>query len=126
MPRDTRRETAVDRAVQRYSRALRDGTNPCRADRNPDAQAENYRRAQERQELRAGQVRKLLESRDVPRLHRIAYRACALQLDAIIRRHSGETLRLLATATLARWTARGLDPVVLKAIARQVYYLTAD
>jgi hypothetical protein len=125
LPSDPVRQTAVNRAVERYARTLRQGTNPCRADRDPSAQTDNYRRALEQQELRAEQVRSVLDSLGVPRIHHIAYRSYALQLDAIIRRYSGETLRALLMAASSRWTRYGLDPKVLRAIAERVYGLTA-
>ncbi len=123
MPPDRRRLTAVDRAASRYARTLRQRTNPCPADGNGTSQIANFRRALERTELRAEQVRQVLLSLDVPPSQYVAYRNFGLHLDKLIRDHSGETLRTLAASAVARWTCYGLQSDVLSAICVQVFGL---
>ncbi len=125
-PETRRRLLSVDRAVGRYSRSLQQRTNPCRADGNPQEQADNFRRALERSELRAQQVREVLCAMGVPPMQSVAYRNFGLRLDKLIRENSGATLRLRATEALDYWTAYGLRPEVLSAICETVFGLDME
>ena len=123
MKPDIRRQMAVDRATRRYGNAVRQGSIPCRADGNSAGQADNYRTAAERSELRFAQVRQVLMERGVPPIQFVPYRNFALHLDKLFRQHSGETLRQLAWVAIGYWTAYGLRQEVLRAIVATVFSL---
>jgi len=124
LPTCPARLPALDSAVSRYLRALRQGAVPCRADRDPDAQTANYRQALERNELRAAQVRQVLDSIGVPPVQHLAFRRYALHLDKLCRKYSGRTLKARARLALDYWTASGLDPAILRTVAQQVFGLS--
>lgn len=124
MPNDRRRLIAVDRAVGRYARSLRQGTNFCRADGDTDSQTANYHRSAERAELRAEQVKQVLMDFGIAPLHFFAYRDFGLQLDKLTREREDETLRHLARSAIGYWTAYGLRPDVISTICEQVFDLT--
>lgn len=111
---------ADDPAVSRYLRSLRQGTSPCRADGDSETQTANYRRGHERNALLNARLRRLLDSCAVSPALRLPYRNFCLHLDKLCRRYSGKTLRRLAALALDRSAASGLDPAILKAIARQL------
>ncbi len=126
MKPDIRRQMAVDRATRRYGNAVRQGSIPCRADGNSAGQADNYRTAAERSELRFTQVKQVLMERGVSPIQFVPYRNFALHLDKLFRQHSGETLRNLASTAIDYWTSYGLRPEVLKEICKQVFALEVD
>jgi hypothetical protein len=64
-PSDVRSIKSVDCAVSRYVRSVRRGSVPCRTDGDANSQAANYRDAAERAELRAEQIRRILNERGV-------------------------------------------------------------
>jgi hypothetical protein len=123
MKPDIRRQIAVDRATRRYGNAVRQGSIPCRADGNSAGQSNNYRTAAERSELRFTQVKQVLMERGVPPIQFVPYRNFALHLDKLFRQHSGETLHQLAASAVDYWSAYGLRPEVLRAIAGTVFSL---
>ena len=123
MNRDTRRLVAVDRAVQRYAASLRQGSNLCRADGNSESQTENFRDAFERASLRYAQIKEVLCDSGVVVCQFVVYRSFGLHVDKLFRDYSGESLRLMVTDTIDRWTSYGCEPEVLKAICRQVFAL---
>jgi hypothetical protein len=122
-PRDERSLSAVDRAVQRYSATLRQGTNPCRADGDVAGQTENFRDALQRADLRYSQVKEILYSAGILTTQFIYYHNFTLHLDKLFRRHSSETLRSAVAAAIARWTYYGCDPEILRAICGTVFSL---
>jgi hypothetical protein len=124
MNNNTRRQIAVARATRRYGNAVRQGSIPCRADGNSAGQTYNYRTAAERSELRFTQVKQVLMEHGVPPIQFVPYRNFALHVDKLCRQHSGETLRLRAQAAIEYWTAYGLRPDVLSAIAAQVFAIS--
>ena len=126
MKSDIRRQIVVDRAARRYGNAVRQGSIPCRADGDSSGQAENYRTAVERSELRFTQVKQVLMEHGVSPIQFVPYRNFALHVDKLCRQHSGETLRQLAAAATDYWTAYGLRPEVLKEICRGVFNLETD
>jgi hypothetical protein len=126
MKQDRSSLSSVDRAVQRYSATLRQGTNPCRADGDTSAQAENFRDALQRADLRYSQVKEILYSAGILTTQFIYYHNFTLHLDKLFRRHSGETLQYLAQQALSQWTCYGCRREVLKAICEQVFGLKVD
>jgi len=120
---NARRLITVDRATRRYGNAVRQGSIPCRADGNSAGQTYNYRTAAERSELRFTQVKQVLMEHGVPPIQFVPYRNFALHLDKLFRQHSGETLRSLAASAVDYWSAYGLRPEVLRAIAGTVFSL---
>lgn len=115
--------SSVDRAVGRYSRSLRQGNIPCRADGDAKYQTENYRLARQRIELRAEQIKEILCDMGVPLLQYVSYRNFGLHVDKLIRSHSGTTLLSLAQSAIDYWTAYGLDSAVLLKICEDVFGL---
>jgi hypothetical protein len=126
MKPDIRSLSSVDRAVQRYSATLRQGTNPCRADGDAAGQAENFRDALQRADLRYSQVKEILYSAGILSTQFIYYHNFTLHLDKLFRRHSGETLRYLAQQALSQWTCYGCDRKVLEAICERVFGLKVN
>jgi len=126
MKPDERRTIAVDRSVGRYARKLLLGSASSRSDNNTPAQVDNFRRAAERVELRTTQVKQVLCAAGVSPVHFVSYRNFGLHLDKLCRTYSGATLRHLARSAIDYWTACGLAPEVLKAVAEQVFNLTLD
>jgi hypothetical protein len=122
-PRDVRSIRSVDCAVNRYAMSVRQGSSPCRADRNSESQAANYREAAERMELRAEQVRRILNERGVSLIQFVTYRGFGLHVDKLCRDYSGESLRLQVSDAIARWSSYGCSPDVLKTICTQVFKL---
>jgi hypothetical protein len=125
-PTDKRRVIAVECAVQRYVDSVRQGSVPCRADGNADGQAANYRDAAERTELRAEQVRKVIMNHGVSLIQFMTYRNFGLHVDKLFRDYSEESLRLMVTDAIVRWSSYGCSPEVLRAICEQVFRLEAD
>ncbi len=123
MKPDIRCISAVDRAVPRYRATLRQGTNPGRADGDVAGQAENFRDALQRADLRYSQVKEILYSAGIITTQFIYYHNFTLHLDKLFRRHSGETLRYLAQQALSQWTCYGCDHDVLRQICSQVFGL---
>lgn len=121
-PADLLRLPAVDAAVSRYRRSLRQGTSPCRADGDIEAQAENLRRALERNELST----RVLAEFSIPPGFRLPYRNFCLHLDKLSRRHSGRTLEIRVRLAIDRWSAAGLDPAILAALCRQTLGLNLN
>jgi hypothetical protein len=122
-PRDVRSIKSVDCAVSRYFRSVRRGSVPCRADGDANSQAANYREAVERAELRAEQIRHILNERGVPLIQFVVYRNFGLHVDKLCRVHSGESLRLMVTDAIARWTCYGCDRDILKQVCSRVFGL---
>jgi hypothetical protein len=125
-PRDVRSIKSVDCAVSRYVRSVRRGSVPCRADGDAAGQAANYRDAVERAELRAEQIRHILNERGVSLIQFVVYRNFGLHVDKLCRDYSGETLRERALDAILRWKCYGCRPEVLSAICRQVFALEVD
>ena len=123
MNRDTRRLIAVDRAVQRYAAALRQGIAPCRVDGKSDSQTDNFRDATERAELRYAQIKEVLCNSGVMVCQFVVYRSFGLHLDKLCRDYSGETLRARALDAVLRWKCYGCKPEVLNEICEQVFGL---
>jgi len=123
MTRNARRLIVVARATRRYGNAVRQGSIPCRADGDSSGQTDNYRTASERSELRFEQVKQVLMEHGVPPIQFVPYRNFALHVDKLCRQHSGETLRSLAASAVDYWSAYGLRPEVLWAIAGTVFAL---
>jgi hypothetical protein len=126
MTRDTRRLLSVDRAVQRYAAALRQGSNPCRADGKSESQTENFRDAFERASLRYAQIKEVLCASGVMVCQFVVYRSFGLHVDKLCRDYSGETLRARALDAVLRWKCYGCKPEVLKEICRTVFNLETD
>ena len=118
--------TSAERAANRYESSLRHGSNPHRSDGNTDEQAERFRAAAERADLRTLQLRQVLGDLGVPVSLYCIYRNFALHVDKLIREYDHETLRNLVNHALARWTAHGCQPEVLKEICKQVFGLEVD
>jgi len=122
-PTDKRSIRSVETAVRRYANTIRQGSSPCRADRDTEDQAANYREAAERAELRAEQIRHILNERGVSLIQFMIYRNFGLHVDKLCRDYSGESLRLQVSDAIARWTSYGCERVILSAICRQVFAL---
>jgi hypothetical protein len=120
-PSDKRSLLPVESAVRRYAGSIRQGTSPCRADRNVEDQTDNYREAAERAELRAEQVRHVIMAAGVPLIQFMIYRNFGLHVDKLFRDYSGESLRLRTNDAVERWTCYGCNPEVLGAICEQVF-----
>jgi len=120
-PRDNRSIKSVDCAVSRYVRSVRRGSVPCRADGDANSQAASYRDAVERAELRAEQIRHILNERGVSLIQFVVYRNFGLHVDKLCRDYSGESLRLMVTDAIDRWTSYGCSPEILAAICEQVF-----
>ena len=121
-----RSQAIVERAHQRYTSSVLQGSSPCRADGDAVAQSSNYVEAAERAELRADQVREVLMNHGVQLIQFVPYRNFGLHLDKLVRNHSGATLRNLVLAAIEYWTAYGLRPEVLREICRKVFALEVD
>jgi hypothetical protein len=122
-PCDIRSVRSVESAVSRYSNSVRQGAVPCRADGNAAGQAANYREAAERAELRAEQVRRILNERGVSLIQFMAYRNFGLRVDKLCRAYSGASLRTMVSDAVARWVYYGCSSDVLRAICEQVFGL---
>jgi hypothetical protein len=122
-PTDKRSVISVECAVRRYANTIRQGSSPCRADRNAEGQAANYREAAERAELRAVQVRQVIMERGVSLIQFMMYRNFGLHVDKLFRDYAGETLRSGIAAAIQRWTCYGCSPEVLTEICKQVFGL---
>ena len=120
---DRRSQAIVERAHQRYTTSVLQGSSPCRADGDSIAQSSNYGMASERMELRADQVREVLMSHGVQLIQFVPYRNFGLHMDKLVRNHSAATLRNLVLAAIEYWTAYGLRPDVLKEICQRVFAL---
>ena len=120
-PSDRRSIISVDCAVRRYAGSIRQGSSPCRADRNAEGQAANYREAAERAELRAEQVRHVIMAAGVPLIQFMIYRNFGLHVDKLFRDYSGESLRLMVTDAIVRWSSYGCNREILRAICEQVF-----
>uniref|UniRef100_A0A7C4C9Y1 Uncharacterized protein n=1 Tax=candidate division WOR-3 bacterium TaxID=2052148 RepID=A0A7C4C9Y1_UNCW3 len=112
-------------AVGRYLRAIRRGTNPCRADSDAETQAANYRRGMERNALRTAQLVRILARFALSPALRLPYRNYCLHLDKLCRTCSGKTLKTRAALALDHWTAAGLNPTILRTIAEEVYGISS-
>ena len=122
-PTDKRSILSVESAVRRYAGSIRQGSSPCRTDRDAGLQAANYREAAERAELRAVQVRQVIMEHGVSLIQFMIYRNFGLHVDRLCRDYSGESLRLQVLNAVERWTSYGCDPGILKTICRQVFAL---
>jgi hypothetical protein len=125
-PRDLRSIRSVDCAVARYANAIRQGSSPCRADRDADSQTANFREAAERTELRAEQIRHILNERGVSLIQYMIYRNFGLHVDKLCRAYSSESLRLMVETAIVRWTSYGCDRDILKQVSSQVFGLDVD
>ena len=126
MKPDTRRLLSVDRAVQRYAAALRQGSNPCRADGKSESQTENFRDAFERASLRYAQIKEVLCASGVMVCQFVVYRSFGLHVDKLCRDYSGESLRLRVLDAIERWSSYGCKADVLMTICEQVFGLRLD
>ncbi len=90
----------IERAVSRHHRALARGTAPCRAD--GDAQADNFRAALERAELRAAQMKAVLHAAQVLMGQTLLWRNFILHLDRLARTCGGVTASVLVRAGPSR------------------------
>ena len=122
-PRDFRSIKSVDCAVSRYVRSVRRGSVPCRADGDANSQAANYRDAVERAELRAEQIRHILNERGVSLIQFVVYRNFGLHVDKLFRDYSGESLRLMVTDAIVRWSSYGCKADLLAEICLKVFAL---
>jgi hypothetical protein len=125
-PSDRRSIKSVDCAVSRYVRSVRRGSVPCRADGDANSQAANYRDAVERAELRAEQIRHILNERGVPLIQFVVYRNFGLHVDRLCRDYSGESLRLMVNDAIDRWSSYGCKPDVLTTICLKIFALDVD
>jgi len=125
-PTDKRSILSVESAVRRYANTIRQGSSPCRADRDAEGQAANYREAAERAELRAEQIRRILNERGVSLIQFMIYRNFGLHVDKLFRDHSGESLRLMVSDAVQRWSRYGCSPETLHTICEQVFGLKID
>jgi hypothetical protein len=123
---DRRSQAIVERAHQRYTTSVLQGSSPCRADGDSIAQSSNYGMASERMELRADQVREVLMSHGVQLIQFVPYRNFGLHVDKLFRDYSGESLRLMVMDAIVRWSSYGCKPEVLKEICRKVFALEVD
>jgi len=123
-PTDKRSILSVESAVSRYARSVRQGSAPCRADGNTEGQAANYREAAERAELRAEQIRHILNERGVSLVQYLLYRSFGLHVDKLCRGYSGESLRLRMLDAIERWKCYGCDRGILGSICDQVFGVT--
>ena len=126
MKPDTRRLLSVDRAVQRYAAALRQGIASCRADGKSASQTDNFRDATERAELRYAQINEVLCNAGVIVCQFVVYRSFGLHVDKLCRDYSDESLRLRVRDAVQRWQAYGCEPEVLTEICRRVFALELD
>jgi hypothetical protein len=122
-PRDLRSIRSVDCAVTRYANAIRQGSSPCRADRDADSQTANFREAAERTELRAEQIRHILNEHGVSLIQYMIYRNFGLHVDKLCRAYSGESLRSMVETAVERWKSYGCSSVILGEICLQVFSL---
>ena len=122
-PRDLRSIKSVDCAVSRYVRSVRQGSVPCRADGDAGGQAANYREAVERAELRAEQVRHVIMQHGASVIQFVHYRNFGLHVDKLCRGYSGESLRLMVTDAIVRWSSYGCKTDVLAEICLKVFAL---
>ena len=99
------------------------GSAPCRADGDAEGQAANYRESAERAELRAEQIRHILNERGISIIQYVLCRSFGLHVDKLCRGYSGESLRLQVSAALARWSSYGCSPKILSEICEQVFGL---
>ena len=125
-PTDRRSIISVECAVRRYANTIRQGSSPCRADRNVEGQASNHREAAEHAELRAEQVRHVIMAAGVPLIQFMLYRNFDLHVDKLFRDYSGESLRLRALDAVLRWKCCACNPEVLKEICKNVFSLEVD
>ena len=125
-PTDKRSIRSVECAVRRYANTIRQGSSPCRADRNAEGQAANYREAAERAELRAEQVRHIIMERGVSLIQFVSYRGFGLHVDKLCRDYSGESLRLMVSDAVQRWSCYGCNQGILSSICEQVFGLRVD
>jgi hypothetical protein len=112
-----------ERAARRYESALRVGSSPHRSDGNTEEQAERFRAAAERADIRTLQLKQVLGDLGVPVSLHCIYRNFVLHVDKLIREYDHATLRHLVNHALARWTCRGCRPDVLQAICKRVFGL---
>ncbi|MEO0077773.1 MAG: hypothetical protein ABIK86_02075 [candidate division WOR-3 bacterium] len=117
---------AAERAVNRYAAKLERGLADTRSDRDLATQTEHYRAAAEHADLRTLQLRQVLWDMGVHSTLHCAYRAFTLHVDRQVRNYEHETLRILVNHAIERWTCRGCDPVVLRAICVRVFALDAS
>ena len=82
--------------------------------------------AAEHAELRAEQIRHILNERGVPLIQFVVYRNFGLHVDKLCRDYSGETLRLRVLDAVLRWKCYGCRPEVLNEICKQVFALEVD
>ena len=95
-------------------------------DGNIEGQVDNYQQAAQHHAIVGSGIRAVLNDQGVPVTLFSMYRAFSLQVDKIIRQHDGETRRYLLQMAVDRWTFRGLNSEVLRAICHQVFSLSGD
>jgi hypothetical protein len=122
-PTDKRSIISVECAVRRYANTIRQGSSPCRADRNAEGQAANYREAVERAELRAEQVRQVIMTHGVSLIQFMTYRNFGLHVDKLFRDYSGESLRLRVLDAVERWKCYGCKADIIAEICQRVFAL---
>ena len=98
-----------------YAQAIQAGT--ARAGSNIVRQVEEHRQASERSRAVSGVVKEVLAEHGIPGREFVRYNAFAYQMDKRQRRHGGKTLETARKDLLDLWTAKGLNPTVLSALA---------
>lgn len=106
----------LDRTVARYEKSIRAGRSGARADGDTAAQAERYRDAAARRQMRTAQIRELLDRADVPAMWLVPYANFAQHIDRVCRKYGSATRQVLIEAAIEHWTAHGLDTEVLRLI----------
>lgn len=81
---------------------------------------QNYARCARIQSLIDQKVRTVLAAHPVLPVQRVAYLCYGRQVGALLRRHTGKTLKNELRLIRMRWEARGLDPAVLEALEKAV------
>jgi hypothetical protein len=114
----------VERACARYERKLAGGAAGRRADGDIESQAEGFRAAVVRNEMRAQQVKKLVMDRGVHTTQLATFRGFGLHVDKLTREYQHETLKHLVVQAIDRWTCYGCSQAILIEICRDVFGLT--
>jgi hypothetical protein len=110
--------------LENYAARLRIGQ--CGSERNAGLRgpAQRYAEAMERQDRILAATRASLDSAQVPRVLRVFYVHFALRLGKLVHKAWGEhALREEALILIMTWRARGLNPALMRRIAREVFGL---
>jgi hypothetical protein len=120
------RQQKVRRAVLRYEARLRERQGTQRADRNDEVQVTGYRAKAEYDSELDTRIRLVLHRHGVLPANMLAYLNFARHVDRLWRTFSEETLRNRAQMAVARWTAMGLSPAVLRDLCRDVFAIDSE